>query len=215
MVSAPASEQPLPPSAPGDYPPIDDYGVIGDPPGRPPWSRAAAPSSGCVCRTFPVRPFLRPCWIGAGAAIPPAPSTSETRTERRYETGTNVLETRLQCPQGEVRLIDCMPITVRVDHRIAWSLNGRLAAHRGRPLRRRGDAGAVPAAARFRQGASAPAAPRPRCLDLRLQGRTAAAVRRCPAGARPGRQHPGGAFPAACRRAPCLLPLPMWSATSP
>ena len=60
-----------------------------------------------------------------------APASRITGVRRRYRPGTLVLETEMTCPEGVVRLVDCMPIRDRTPDvvRLVEGVRGRVPMH--------------------------------------------------------------------------------------
>jgi GH15 family glucan-1,4-alpha-glucosidase len=60
-----------------------------------------------------------------------APAGPLTRVRRRYRPGTLVLETEMECAEGVVRLVDCMPIRDRTPDvvRLVQGVSGRVPMH--------------------------------------------------------------------------------------
>ncbi len=106
-----------------DFPPISDYAFLSDC-----HSLALVARDGsidwAVFHRFDGRPvFARLLDREIGGFFQVAPTAAETRIERRYLPGTNVLETTFTTPSGVVTLTDFMPVEpdpeeVGVAHRL-------------------------------------------------------------------------------------------------
>jgi GH15 family glucan-1,4-alpha-glucosidase len=97
----------------GGYPPIEDYGLIGD-------CRAAALISGqgsldwlCLPRFDSPSIFARILDLKRGGAWSIHPA-APFRAEHRYLKDTNVLETAFSSDRGRVRLLDFMPVSSEI-----------------------------------------------------------------------------------------------------
>ena len=92
----------------GDYPPIGDYGLIGD-------CRTAAlvSRSGSIdwlCLPHFSGPSIFAAILDPGGGHFQIRPTQPFRTTRRYLPDTNVLETTFHCEQGTARIIDCLTL---------------------------------------------------------------------------------------------------------
>ncbi|MBS1868747.1 MAG: glycoside hydrolase family 15 protein [Actinobacteria bacterium] len=90
-------------------PPIADYGLIGDCRSAALVSTAGAIDWCCLPRMDQGSCFGRLLDWKRGGCCTVAPA-GPARTRRRYLDGTLVLETRLACEAGEVRLLDCFAV---------------------------------------------------------------------------------------------------------
>jgi GH15 family glucan-1,4-alpha-glucosidase len=93
----------------GAYPPISDYGLIGDCHGAALVSRDGS-IDWCCFHRFDARPvFARVLDWSKGGHYRIAP-TDDYTVSRRYVEDTNIIETTFTAGAGQALLIDCMPI---------------------------------------------------------------------------------------------------------
>ena len=98
-----------------DYPPIDDYALIGNCQSAALVSRDGS-VDWCCFRRFDPRPsFSRRLDWRQGGHFRMAPS-GRYEVTRRYLPGTNVLETRFRTRSGVLTLTDLMPIALGRGH---------------------------------------------------------------------------------------------------
>ena len=100
---------------PSDYPPIGDYGLIGDMHTCALVSKAGSIDWACFPRFDSASVFGRILDWSKGGFFALAPRGVYSVT-RRYLDNTNVLETAYETPNGRAVLTDFMPVTANVEH---------------------------------------------------------------------------------------------------
>ena len=97
------------------YPPIGDYGLIGDMHTCALVSKAGSIDWACFPRFDDASVFGRILDWQKGGHFSLAPR-GDARVTRRYLENTNVLETTYETPSGRAVLTDFMPVTAHVEH---------------------------------------------------------------------------------------------------
>src|SRR5690606_2573897 len=97
------------------YPPIADYGLIGDMHTCALVSKAGSIDWACFPRFDDASVFGRILDWGKGGHFSLAPK-GDARVTRRYLENTNVLETTYETDTGRAVLTDFMPVTANVEH---------------------------------------------------------------------------------------------------
>ncbi len=101
---------------PSNYPPIGDYGLIGDMHTCALVSKAGSIDWACFPRFDSASVFGRILDWQKGGHFSLAPKDDEARVTRRYLDNTNVLETSFETSTGKVVLTDFMPVTAHVQN---------------------------------------------------------------------------------------------------
>ncbi len=160
---------------------IEDYAIIGDTRSAALVGRNGAIDWLCAPRFDSPALFAALLGTEANGHWTIAPLGEVRRVERRYRTGTAILETDLETDEGAIRLVDCMPM--REGHtglvRVVEGLRGRVPMQMR--LAPRFDYGRlIPCLGRIDHGVFAFAGPDAVCLrtpaDVRIDQATASAT---------------------------------------
>lgn len=138
------------------YKPLRDYGIIGDMRTAALVGRDGSIDWTCFPRFDSASVFARILDHGRGGHWSVAP-TARAESSQRYESGTNVLETRFSTGGGELRVTDFMPVLEWDEQFASHHEIHRVLEARGEPLevevvfRPRFDYGRLPADFRIRK----------------------------------------------------------------